>query len=331
MNVSPRKLLAFVTLAQSLSFSRTANHLHVTQPALSKMVRDLEGEFGVRLFDRSTRSVQLSSEGKKFLVIATRLLEEYDCGIAELKRVASDKHQRLAIAALPSVVAGPLLDAISAHQSERPQANVKIYDVQLEAAMDLLHSKRVDLAITSNNSTLPEFRYEELLRDPLVLVTSATHPWFPSTLTWSDVVSSEVPIITLPKGSGIRQCIDMAYLNVGKKFQPQFELNQMSSIAAFVRHGLGVGILPLLAAHLLADDDIQAVHVSNAPVRTLEVVQMRNRQHSENLDKFLETLKRAAKRWSEFPARGCVVLGRRQLTRSSATTVPPRGQYDLIV
>ena len=78
MHLSQRQLKIFVALSHSLSFSRCAELLHVTQPTLSKIVREIEETIGVPLFERTTRSVRLTPEGSRLLPIASRMIESSD-------------------------------------------------------------------------------------------------------------------------------------------------------------------------------------------------------------------------------------------------------------
>src|SRR3954465_7830447 len=117
MNLTPRQLKIFVSLAHSLNFSRTADRFFVTPPTLSKLVREIEEEMGVRLFDRTTRSVKLTTDGEALVNVATRLVEDFDLALSELKQVARRQSQSVAVAALPTLAAMLLPAPVAALQA----------------------------------------------------------------------------------------------------------------------------------------------------------------------------------------------------------------------
>ena len=81
MNLSPRQLRILVSLSETLSFSRTADRFHMTQPALSRIVRSMEEALGTRLFHRTTRSVRMTDDASALVRIAQRMLDDYDTGL----------------------------------------------------------------------------------------------------------------------------------------------------------------------------------------------------------------------------------------------------------
>src|ERR1700731_1618803 len=87
-NVTLKQLRAFVTIAHEKSFTRAAGRLNISQSALTLGIRDLEAELALRLFDRSTRSVQPTTQAEVFLPVAIRLLDELDHAVDDLRAVA---------------------------------------------------------------------------------------------------------------------------------------------------------------------------------------------------------------------------------------------------
>lgn len=101
MNLTPRQLRIFVLLAETLSFQKTAELLHVTQPTLSKLLKETEETLGVQLFERTTRMVRLSREGQSILETARKITALHEKGMLELDQRLRDRHNRVAVAALP--------------------------------------------------------------------------------------------------------------------------------------------------------------------------------------------------------------------------------------
>src|SRR5690606_38876317 len=117
MNVSPRELKVFIALASSLSFSETADEFFVSQPTMTKLVRGLEEKLAVRLFQRTTRHVALTHDGRELLKIAARVMNDFEAGLTEISEAVRRRTHHLSIAALPSFAATVLPDLVAGLQT----------------------------------------------------------------------------------------------------------------------------------------------------------------------------------------------------------------------
>ena len=106
MNISTRQIDAFLALAAQRNFTRAAAQCHLSQPAFSALIKALEDAFIVRLFDRSTRHVELTTEGENFMESARRIRSEVDLALGSMRDAVSLRRGRVAIALLPSLAAG---------------------------------------------------------------------------------------------------------------------------------------------------------------------------------------------------------------------------------
>lgn len=273
MNLSPRQLRIFVSLAQSLSFSRTADQLCVSQPTLSKLVREIEEVVGVRLFERTTRTVRLTTDGEALLGIARRVSDDYEAGLGLLEQVVRHRSHGLAIAALPTLAATVLPRLVARLQAEVPDAIVRIHDVVTDEALDLLRARRVDLALTGVDVVHKDLAYTEIFREPFALLSHRDQR--PRVRTWSQATSAGLPIISMPRGTGTRQLTEAAFLREGTQFRPRLELRDLNSIAQFVAAGCGVALLPRSAAELVLTEQLVVHDLKGAPDRSVGIVTRR--------------------------------------------------------
>ncbi len=273
MNLSTRQLRIFSYLAQTLSFSRTAEHFAVTQPTLSKLMREIETSVGVRLFERTTRKVALTVNGDALLPVARRVLSEFDAGMTELDQVVRHRTHRLAIAALPTLAATQLPDLVAALQVEVPDALVRVHDVVNDEAIDLLRARRVDIALISIDVMQKDLVYTELFREPFVFLARRESPV--AMKKWSTKGIRDLRVISMPIGTGTRQTVEIAYQQQGLAFRPILELKDLYAIARFVRVGCGVALLPRTAAELVLSDDLVFDAVPGAPERVVGIVTRR--------------------------------------------------------
>lgn len=294
MNVSPRQLRIFVSLAQSLNFSRTAEQFCVAQPTLSKIVREIEQEVGVQLFERTTRSVKLSADGEALVGVAIRLTQDFAVGLAEFEDVARRRVQRLSIAALPTLAAMVLPGPVAALRTDMPNAFIRIHDVFTDQALDLLRARKVDLALTGVDVVHKDLNYEEIVCERFVLLSSAQHRNVRKLRTWSEEAIATWPVITMPHGTGTRQVVEDAFTSKGLSFRPCMELTHLTSIAKFVKAGCGVAVLPLSGAQLVLDQGLFITSLTGAPERSIGIVTRRDTELTALAAKMVTSIRQSA-------------------------------------
>jgi LysR family transcriptional regulator, carnitine catabolism transcriptional activator len=128
MNMHLRQVRSFVVVARFSSFTRAADLLNLTQPALTVQIRQLEQSLGVKLFDRNTRAVELTRIGREMLPVLERLLGEFDAVVANAREMAELRYGTVRIAALPSVAATVLPPLIARFKERHPQIRVVLRD-----------------------------------------------------------------------------------------------------------------------------------------------------------------------------------------------------------
>src|SRR5690606_28865114 len=130
--LSSRELQTFVLLANSPSFTVAADTLHITQSALSKRIAELENKLGVRLFDRTTRQLDLTMEGREFLSMAVSLLEHMERSVTELRQTANGQRGRLWVTAAPHMSSTLIPPVLAAFAKANPMVNINYYDCRRE-------------------------------------------------------------------------------------------------------------------------------------------------------------------------------------------------------
>lgn len=171
-----RHLRYFAAVAAHGSFNRAADNLHLTQPALSRQVKDLEEELGVPLFTRGKNAVTLTEAGELFYEEARDLLARADLAIQRVRGEARNEILRVGYA--PSVTAGIMPAALEKFQAATPGVRIELADLSSKEMAELAQAGRLDLLITPEPlaAALPEFHWSELRRLSSVLVMPETHP-----------------------------------------------------------------------------------------------------------------------------------------------------------
>ncbi|WP_313459006.1 LysR family transcriptional regulator [Achromobacter sp.] len=243
MNLTPRQLRIFVLLAETLNFQRAAEILHVTQPTLSKLLKDTEETLGIKLFERTTRSVRLSREGQHILGIARRLMTQHEKGMHELTQRLRDRNNRVSVAALPTLAASLVPLLIGCLASKQPRIEVEFFDSIASEALQLLRDRQVDIAITTlRDEDASDLVYEELFAEPFALFHSAQMK--PDVRHWIPAKLARLPLISMPPGTSVRSLTDRAFQAASEPFNPVYSLRDLNTIARFVQHNCGIALLP---------------------------------------------------------------------------------------
>lgn len=272
--VTFRQLRVFTEVAKHLGFSQAAEQLHLTPPAVTMQVKELEGHVGMPLFERQGRQVHLTMAGEYFLVYAKRLLstlKDADNVMARFKRVETGV---LTIGLLST--AGYFLPALLARfQSEHPGVDVRL-DVtrDLTKLMDRLHSNEIDLAVMGRP---PKGEYalrsEPFAGHPMVFVCPPGHPLLGVGHPPVDALVHH-PLVARELGSEVRHVLDN-YLRE-HRLAPRIamEIPSNETIKASVMAGLGIGFISLHAVVAeLRSGQLHLVEFEGTPViRTWNIV-----------------------------------------------------------
>ena len=256
INWSAREVDVFLALADTLSFRRTALQMHLSQSAVSGTLARLEEMLGARLFDRTTRTVQLTQAGEVFAEQARFLRHQMDETVRRVQAVAQVQVGRLALAALPSLAAGVVPRAFARFAAGHSGVHLELFDSLAGPAFDMVRAGRVDFALTAANPAYADLDYTPLSSDRFVLLLARAHPLARGrgALAWADV--ADLPHISMPAGTSVRQYADEALLTHRIRFAPRYEVEHLATIAAMVAAQLGVSALPELAAQVVRRPEV---------------------------------------------------------------------------
>lgn len=266
MNIDLRQLRVFIAVARLGNFTRAAERLNLSQPNLSLLVRRLEQTLGVRLFDRSTRSVTLTVAGQEFLPTAERLVEEFDGAIAAVTDLAARRRGRVTVAALPSIAATLLPKAIAELSARHPQITVSLRDDVADQILARVRSGEVDFGVGATDMADSQLVTTPLIEDVMVAVFDPTHALAGRRrLTWRCV--ADYPLIGMSRDSSVRRLTGSAFARCGLVVEPRYEAKYMSTAIGLVASGLGVAVLPSSAALMAEQAGLRSATLHEPVVR----------------------------------------------------------------
>lgn len=249
MDADVRQLRMFLVVARELHFTRAAEQLHMSQPALSQQVRALERDLGVALFTRTSRQVALTAAGEALLAAAPRAIYEMDEAVLTARRSASGATGRLIVGSVRSGLSSVVPGLMRAFWESHPEVRLEVYQMDTSATLRALTERRIEVGIVRAAGPTPSLTIESLVTEPLVLALAADHPLAATSVIDPAQLAGEGVVIS-PRHLGVDFFdIVVAYCR-GHGFSPQIkaEGDDVDTQLALVAAGIGVSLQPAFFA-----------------------------------------------------------------------------------
>jgi DNA-binding transcriptional LysR family regulator len=261
-----RHLRYFIGVAEEENVSRAALKLHVSQPALSRQIRDLEDELGFLLLERSAKSVRLTEAGRAFLTEARAVLQRAEEAVKTARAIAMSGGE-LHVGYAPSLTARILPQTLRAFQAELPEVRVKLHDFSTEEMLAGLREDKLQMAFVVRliPALLRGLRFEELMRDPISLAVAPKHPLAGRRSVTLAEVARE-PLVSYSRKDYPDAHENLTSMFAAIKSKPRIveEHDSVSSLIAAVESGAGVAVVTQSLA-CTAGPRLKLVPISPAP------------------------------------------------------------------
>jgi DNA-binding transcriptional LysR family regulator len=245
-----RQLEYFVAAAEEGHFSRAADRANIVQSGLSASIRSLERDLGTRLFDRTTRRVELTESGRALLTEARRVLGAAAAAREAVAGVEGLQRGTLSLGIMQSLVAVQLPALLARFNSIHPGVDIRLRQAGTTVLLRELREGRLELAFASLPETAPEGLVgRQLLSEAMMLACAPDNP-----LAERDSVSlsnlQNQPFVDGYPEWGLRIANNRAFASAGIERHVAFEVNDMQTLLEMVAHGLGVALIPRSLAPL---------------------------------------------------------------------------------
>jgi LysR family transcriptional regulator, benzoate and cis,cis-muconate-responsive activator of ben and cat genes len=241
-----RHLRYFVSVAEMENVSRAALKLHVSQPALSAQIRDLEDEIGFLLLERTAKSVRLTKAGRAFLDEARAVLQRADEAVKKARAIAGAEPAELDVGYSPTPVAEILPKTLRAFQHAMPKIHVRLQDWTNQAILDGVRDGRLQLGLIVSPpkaSSLRDLRYEELFHERVCVVVARHHPLARRrAIPLTEVAAEPLIGLTHEDYPEYYDYLSIAFSKVKQKPRVVEEHDSMAGILSSVEAGTGVAI-----------------------------------------------------------------------------------------
>ena len=275
------QLRIFLAVAEHLHFTRAAEALYITQPAVSAAIQGIETEYSVKLFHRVGRRVEIAEAGKLLYLEAQKILEQVSIAERNLRELNNLKQGELRLGASLTIGNYWLPEKISQFQQNYAGIQVKCALANAEEIAEGTASGRFDLGLVSGDvkSTLRDVLLQTIVgHDRLLIVVGRSHPWFEQPVIDVDELLT-TPWILREAGSGAQQVFEQALQHWGielSQLNVMLILSSSEMVKAVVERGIGAAAIPELMVHKeLQLNTLRAIQVlaRSVPETQLEIVQ----------------------------------------------------------
>jgi len=244
-------------LAKAAAVFRAApKDIAIKAEQASARIKELERELDLRLFERTTRTVRLTDEGREFLGSARRVFDEFQSAMAKAKSLAEHKRGQVTIAASPLMASLLLPEAIAEFHAEHPEINVVLRDAPYDKIRRLVLDDEAEVGFGRMPEGAAGLSGEVLATGALNLIFRTGHPLEKiEKLTWQEIAKH--PFIALTAENGTRQMAEQCAAEAGVTIVPASEVSFIWTAISMVEAGLGVSVVPCYVRSLGTRNNIK--------------------------------------------------------------------------
>jgi DNA-binding transcriptional LysR family regulator len=284
-------LRAFLAVMETGSFNKAAEKLFLSQPALSRRIKQLEDVIGTPLLERTTRRVSATAVGRDLQPLLARLIDELETSMLLMGDTGKLQHGQVTIACVPTAAFYFLPRVIRQFHELHPLIRIRILDLSASEGLKSVANGESEFGISMLGSSDPDLSFTPLMEDPFVLACHRDHPLASkSEVEWRDL--ADHLLIGVSRHSGNRTILDNALSKLDVRLNWFYEVHHLSTSLGLVEEGVGISVLPRLATPKDEHPIIVTKPISAPTVtRTIGIVERRNARLSPAALRFRDILR----------------------------------------
>lgn len=301
--MSDRRLKIFHTVGGVLSFTRAAEMLHMTQPAVTHQIRQLEEEFNARLFDRSNNRISLTVAGEEVMDYAGRILGLYGEMQESVKTLTGDRTGLVTLGASTTIAEYMLPGLLGGFREQFPEVQIRLRVANTDAVVNMVADNTIELGVVECEVENQLLRVEQCRQDELFFIVPPDHALASRSHITPDQLLG-IPFIHREDGSGTRTVIEnyLVHQGIGESdLNCPFELGSTEAIKGAVRAGVGLSIVSACALQKETDLGLLRALPFDPPLqRSFYLVRQKQKFRTQLMS---ELFQYARQYFSENPAR----------------------------
>lgn len=293
--MSDRRLQVFHTVAQVLNFTRAAELLHMTQPAVTHQIRQLEEEFNARLFDRSNNRISLTAAGERVLEYADRILTLYAEMQESVKTLTGDRTGLVTLGASTTIAEYMLPGLLGGFRQCFPEVQIRLRVANTDAVVAMVADNSIELGVVESDVDNQLLRVEQCQQDELFVIVPPEHALSDrSSVTPNDLLGC--PFIHREDGSGTRSVIEKYFMAQGihdDDLNCPFELGSTEAIKGAVQAGVGISIVSESTLQKEVDlEKLVALPLNPPLMRSFYLVRQKQKFRTQLMDELFQFARR---------------------------------------
>lgn len=288
VSLSLRQFEIFLRVAELRSFSEAGKVLHVSQPALTRSIQQMEDALGARLFDRDTRKVELGAVGIQLLPIARRILSEFETACGEMTEFVEGLQGKVHVAALPCVAAAVLPSVIANFCKSHPKVDFRISEYLSQNVGEAVTDGVCDFGVAVRPAENERIDYQHLIDDDIFMVCRKDDPLVSEkSVPWSVFKSRH--FIAMGRNCSVRATTQDTFSELGLDVKPHYECQNIATARSLIEAGLGISAVSALMLPQIAFGDVIARRlIQPKRSRSMGVITRSRRALSPAAAEFLE-------------------------------------------
>lgn len=243
LNITLRQMRAFVEAYRLRNLTHAADALHVTQSAMSALIRQFEEELGVRLFERTPRVLRPNLAADDAYRQVEAILERITALGEDMRDRAEQVESVLSFSCAPALSSAVIPTVLAAFKQQNPDVKIVMYDAGDASLIQRVLTEDVEFSIGFFEHEPEAVSREPLVMDHLCAVCEKDSPLASKErVTWHDLM--ELPIINLSKGLQVQQLVTEAMANAGRAYRPAYEISFIHTALALAAQGFGLVVIP---------------------------------------------------------------------------------------
>jgi LysR family transcriptional activator of glutamate synthase operon len=280
------QLKYFLTVSQYRHMTQAADHLYISQSALSKHIHQLEDEVGLKLFDRGKRTIRLTSAGHEFFNFAEEIIAKHNMMLFKMQHYRQTDKGCLTLGSIPIMSQYDIHRAIAAFAKQYPDITLQTFEEKGDQIVKMLDDELLDLAIVrtatlSNNS----YKVIPLADDEMVLVANTNHP-LTNKRPLPLIEAANESFILLDSGPGLHDLCLSACAKAGFSPSIRYQHTRIETIIGFVAENMGVSLLMKKVISFFQHPDIVWLELQEPTISTIALVFPHGRKLSPSASLF---------------------------------------------
>ena len=273
MKINFKLLGTFLAVAEHSSFRKAAEQTHLSLPAVSMQIKQLEEQLGLALFQRTTRKVDLTHAGEQLMISARKAMAEIESGLTQVQHAVDVMQGHLSFACVPTVASTRLPAIILAFSKKYPGISVHVRELVFSDLIEVVRRREVDFGIGPAPEKKGELDFTPIFVDEyFALLPKAFRDRGRSGISLREL--AKLPLLTLAHSTLFRNHLDGVLRDNDLVAESNYEFTHVSTLIAMAEAGLGIAILPRIS--LPARTRLKAVRITNPALsRTIGILAIR--------------------------------------------------------